>query len=303
MLFWNSDNSAIIQALNQMAQSLGNINIDMPRFSDTRLFQISLESESITKIIPRDDKSRRTTIAIHFDSTASKIILLHGFKSPPSLEDILNSPWSLSPGEKGYDDLDGGYEIYAYAIGGVANIKIALEYQGTNQSNNQLNNQMEIKPLFGTGANWDNSTGWAGGYESELNNLISGFKLFSFSSFDSDREYTFTINPGSLSYQAIAYPINIYLFNLDSISKALFWRIVNGQIDLGQVRTDIIPILKSGSWAARLPASGGDFILKPAHGKFCGLIDAKITGELYAKTAIFNYQQGVDTGTFTLVGP
>jgi len=301
MLFWNSGtgNSDIIEALNQLAESLGNIN--MPRFSITKLNALSMSAGQITQLAPPETRSRRTTIEILPDSICEKVIILHGIQEP-TLEDLLNSPWSLAPGEKGMDDLDGGYEIYAYAVGGSANIKIALEYQD-NQSDNQLNNQMEIKPLFGTGANWDNSTGWAGGYESELNNLISGFKLFSFSSFDSDREYTFTINPGSLSYQAIAYPINIYLFNLDSISKALFWRIVNGQIDLGQVRTDIIPILKSGSWAARLPASGGDFILKPAHGKFCGLIDAKITGELYAKTAIFNYQQGVDTGTFTLVGP
>ncbi|MDY6803531.1 MAG: hypothetical protein SXA11_06950 [Cyanobacteriota bacterium] len=304
MLFWNSEggNADIVAALQNLANNLG--NLDFARFSESKLKIAIAPQDTITKIVNREEVSRRTTLEVSSDSEASKVLLIHGM-AEPTLDDFLKSPWSLKSGEQGCDDLDGGYEIYAYAIGGNANIKIALEYQGDNQLIDRVNNFMEIQPLFGTGTNWDNSTRWAVNYEAELNSAISGFKLFSFSSFTA-QEYNLIINPGSLSYQAIAYPINIYLFTLDSISKALFWKFIdgmNGWANLQTIKEDIIPILKKGSWAARLPATGGTFSLKPTYDRHIGLIDCKLVGQSYAKTAIFNYQGGTDTGTFTLVGP
>jgi hypothetical protein len=314
MLFWNSSdasNSDLLAALQNLANSLGNINIDMPRFSNTVLKSISVSPLTLTKIVDRENSSRRTTLEIAPDSTASKVILLHGI-SEPSEEQILNSPWFLVPGQQGFDDLDGGYEIWAYAVGGTATIKIALEYQSQNtssnnnsNSNSNSNNSMEIQTLIGTGNNWNNSPDWYNGYN-EINNPATGYKLFQFSSFNPNQEYNLSINPGALSYNSgSAFPINIYLFNSNGIIKALFRRITSGtSMSVNAIRAILLPIVKnSNSWAARLPASGGEIILKPNYSQFIGLIDVRLVGETYAKTAIFNYSQGQDTGTFTLVGP
>lgn len=307
MLFWNSEggNADIVAALQNLANNLG--NLDFARFSKSKLKIAIAPQKTITKIVEREGVSRRTTLEISSDSEASKVLLIHGI-AEPTLDDFLNSPWNLVPGQQGYDKLDGGYEIYAYAVGGDAQIKIALEYQGDSiindeVINDEVINDMKIQPLFGTGVNWDNFANWTSGYEQELNSSIDGYKLFSFSSFNPLQKYTLTINPGSLSYREIPYPINIYLINPDSITKAIFWNSLNPWGGFNQIRAKLIPILKNGSWAARLPATGGEFILKPAHNKCIGLIDVKLAGQTYAKTAIFNYQQGEETGIFTLVGP
>jgi len=310
-MFWNSgtNNADIIVALANLASSLGNINIDMPRFASTIVNNVFLSQETITKIVVREQKSRRTTLQVLSGSAASHVVILHGVSTEPTLEQVLNSPWDLKPGETGTDDLDGGYEIWAYAVGGDADIKIALEYQSDTQNNTQNNIDnvnMNIKPFFGTGANWtnDNNPDWTNGNESELNSNITGFKLFSFTAFNPNQDYTLTISPGSLNYQAVPYPINIYLFTLDAISKAAIWQIVKeGGTYFNDLRINIIPILKKSSWAARLPATGGNFVLKPNFNRYVGVIDVKLVSETYAKTAIFNYQQGQETGTFTLVGP
>ena len=309
MLFWNSEggNSDIVAAIANLAESLG--NLDFARFSESKLKIAIAPQDAITKIVDREPGiSRRTTLEVSGDSSASKILLIHGI-AEPTLEDFLKSPWSLSPGQQGLDDLDGGYEIWAYAIGGEATIKISLEYQSLNTSSNNnninSNNSMEIQTLIGTGNNWNNSPDWYNGYN-EINNPATGYKLFKFSSFNPNQEYNLSINPGALSYDSgSAFPINIYLFNSDGIIKALFRRITSGAyMDVNDIRAILLPIVKdSNSWAARLPASGGEIILKPNYAQFIGLIDVRLAGEIYAKTAIFNYTQGNETGTFTLVGP
>lgn len=327
MLFWNSGggNADIVTALQNLAYSLEGRNadtlkalqnladgldhLDFARFSESQVKIEIVFQNKIAKIVDRQigsRSSRRTTLEIAESSAASKVLLIHGMKEQPTLEDFLNSPWSLAPGQQGTDNLDGGYEVWAYAVGGDATIKIGLEYQDQNDSDRSslnTNSIMQLTPLLGTGANWDNNTGWADAYEFDLNSAISGYKAFSLSSFNPSQSYTFTINPGALDYQSVAYPINVYLFNLDSIAKSCFWRFVNGQVDLNAIRGTMLPTLKKGSWAARLPASGGEITLVPTFSRYIGLIDVRVSSETYAKTAIFNYQQGDNTGIFTLVGP
>ena len=110
-------------------------------------------------------------------------------------------------------------------------------------------NGMKIQPLLGTGSNWDNSLELIGNQQKEINSTITGFKIFAFSSFDPGKEYPFKINPGDLDYRNVDYPINIYLFSLDSSLKALLSGMLLN-LDLNDIRLRILPTLKRGSWAA-----------------------------------------------------
>lgn len=290
-----SSNSGILS-------KLGQLNIDLPRFSYSKVFVASLTAGTIAEIVPAENKSRRTTLAFASGS-ASKVSILHGFADTPTFEDFAASPWHLTKGGAGIDDLDGGYRVWALALDGEAQIKVGLEYE--NNSENVGN--MNISTLIGTGANWDDTNNWSSGYSNDINNsMIAGYKLFAFDSFSPGESYQFTINPGGLTFDsAIAYPINIYLFEIDSIVKSLLWRFFQNSISYTQLREQVLPIVKNGrSWVARLPASGGIFNMVPKYTQFIGLIDGKILGETYAQTLILNYAPDTanNTGTFTLEG-
>ena len=283
-------------------QKIGKINIDLPRFSSTKVFTTPLVSGVITRLVAPEAQSRRTTLNFA-KGTAKKVLILHGFADKPTLEDFLKSPWWLGVNSTGTDDLDGGYGIWALAIDGDATIKIGLEYE-ISQSNPDTATSviMEISTLLGTGANWDDSNGWSSGYQPEINSTATGYKLFAFSDFTPGETYQFEINPGSLSFSPVSTPINVYLFELDSILKSILWRFFQGAITYSELRQQVLPIIKNkNSWAAKLPANGGNFSLTPKSTQFIGLIDGKISGELYAQTLIFNYIEDTTNNTRTFV--
>lgn len=288
--------------------SLGNLeklNLEFPTFSFSEIKSLELLENIPTPIVEREDKVRRSTIKNSQKSTG--VILLIQGQDNPVPEDFLKTPWVLQPGSMRIDDRDGGYPVWAMALGGNAKVELGIEY-ADNFTKKEV--KMKINPSFGTGENWSYNSEWYKSkngptdYESQLNSSATGFKLFSFSSFNPGEEYTFTLNPGGMNYKnSRAYPINVYLFDFGSLSRSLFFTLMNlySSLNLEELKK-ILPILKEKSWAARLPSLGGQFKLKPRNDRYVGLIDIAIAEAVYAETAVFKFTQSDNTGTFEIIG-